>query len=114
MKPLIIKFCESPSEGVVTDNSLLLYDSDLQLSVIKGSKLPAFDAINMSTETFTKTTGESTDSDPSTISSASLGALTYSANNSKMTENDSDKPKLKNLLATKTLTETKEASDNDK
>lgn len=62
MKPLTFEFLERPTETAF-DYFDIEYDNELNLSVDKNTKLPAIESINMQTETFTKSGGESSDSD---------------------------------------------------
>lgn len=62
MRPLILKFAENP-KFVDLDYSLIEYSNKKNLSVIKGTDIAAISALNMNTETFTKSSGEPSDSD---------------------------------------------------
>ncbi|MGY6521514.1 MAG: hypothetical protein ACXIUD_07290 [Mongoliitalea sp.] len=62
MKPLILHFAEKPSLKEL-DFSLVEYSQNQNLTVIKETTIPAIKYISMETETFTKTSGEPSDSD---------------------------------------------------
>jgi len=100
-------------DEMLVDTTILEYDNKLQLSVMKDSRIPAFDSLNLSTQTFTKANGEETDPDPMGTF-GSLHTQTYSATNSEITDSDFDKPPLSNALVTSTFTRQQiEGSDND-
>lgn len=61
MQHLLLQFAETPHQENL-DLSIVEYDNDLNLNVIKGTKIPAVTLIDQATDTFTKTTGEGTDS----------------------------------------------------
>jgi hypothetical protein len=137
MKHLILEFAETP----LLDSSLsenIVYDQELNLSVLKGTKIPAITYCNLVTETFTKSDGDITDSDkdiirrPSdsyttnkgNISDSSLDLYqgisdllvteTSTYNSTEPSDSDKDHYHLGQLMATQTLTETLEATDSDK
>lgn len=62
MRPLIFEFAEQPSSESM-DFSIIEYDNNLNLSIVKSNGLPAIECLDMETETFTKTQYESSDSD---------------------------------------------------
>lgn len=87
MKPLILAFKET-SSNVELDYSSLIYDYDLNLNVLKETRLPAIEHVAMETETFTKTQGESTDSDRDAIS---LITETTTGTHAQLEDSDDDK-----------------------
>jgi hypothetical protein len=103
MNPLILHFRTISNERSNVDESLLEYNSQLQLSVIKSSGLPAFDYISLKTMTGTKAHNEDTDSD------YAHSKITPNLNSANVNlEND-----LAILLATKTVTLSVESTDAD-
>jgi len=103
MKPLIFSFLTASDNTTAVDESILQYDKDLQLSIVKETKQPAFDHLNLRTMTDTKTANEGCDSDRSLEHSFP----TPTVDNMKLT-ND-----LGILLSTKTITLSVEVSDED-
>lgn len=126
MKPLILDFAEAP-EKIDLDYSIIEYSDTLNLSVLKGTQEVAIEKANLSTETFTKSQGETSDSDQSNKrlknivetmtktqvhKESSDSDRNFSPSNNSMNENTLHKLKL--LMDTRTLTETKEATDSDR
>lgn len=119
MQPLIFNFFETPSNTSECSTALLEYDSHLQLSVLKGTKAPAFDQIEMGTQTMTKTWGEASDSDDTSQLEDLLVTSTYSATDNETNDTDVDPPSevnlhLRNLMSTMTMTLSIEQSDSDR
>ena len=140
MKPLILDFAEVP-ERIDLDNSLLEYSEELNLSILKSTKEVAIEKVYMETETFTKTIGESSDTDnnddlcrlmdtntktavktedpdpdPSVYHALKnlMETTTYTFTQTEETDTDQDNPKLRYLFETRTITEFKgESSDSD-
>lgn len=112
MKPLILEYTEQPTMNTL-DFSLIEYDENLNLSVEKQTKKPAIEFLNMSTETFTKTYSESSDSDANQISPL-MGTKTKTYTSTEASDNDNVYNSVKLLMGTKTLTESVETTDNDK
>lgn len=136
MRPLAFQFKEKPT-GADLDFSLIEYDDQLNLSVNALTRQPAIDSISMDTETFTRADGEVSDSDKNGISmlmdtdtfTKVEGETSDSDNNSIYNLIDSERLTLVNtegtdsyrdrmtmqaLLDTSTLTESTEATDQDK
>lgn len=116
MEPLILSFKESPSNDPL-DFSPIVYSEKLNLSVLKSNGQPAVKYINVGTQTFTKTTGEGTDSDRhETISPVNfLGTSTGTRTMGETSDADrSDVEKIKALMVTTTLTERVENTDSDR
>lgn len=115
MKPLILEFSETPSLKNL-DYSIIEYSKKLNLSVLKNTETPAISYANMDTETFTKASGEPTDSDYD--NKLNLKRLfdtsteTHAA--TEPSDNDNDYSSLKLLLDTQTITESIEPTDSDK
>jgi hypothetical protein len=111
----LLEFAEMPT-GDPVDASLIEYDKELNLSVIKGTKTPALHAVQQATETFTKSSGEGTDSDRDTrkILSPMMITSTQTHAHQETSDSDKDKQRLSSLVATRTLTESSEAADSDK
>lgn len=74
MNPLFLQFKELPKERESVDFSQVEYDAKLNLSVNKTTGRPAVDEIRLATETYTRVTGEGTDSDRDAVSVAVLMA----------------------------------------
>lgn len=116
MNPLILEFTEKPNLKNL-DFSIIEYSPEQNLSVIKGTEMPAIKYVSMETETLTKTTGESSDSDndyrlrlrqvldTTTETFTSMG---------ETSDSDHDLKRLKMLMDTQTVTESIEATDSDK
>jgi hypothetical protein len=117
MKPFILKFAETPSQKSL-DYSLVDYSKELNLSVLKNTNIPAVKFMTLTTETFTKTEGEDSDSDRSSLKNKLRSLLDTSTQTFTETEqSDTDKNRLERLrmlLDTTTLTESVENSDSDK
>lgn len=114
MKPLAFQFREFPKEKSL-DFSSIKYDKNLNLSIDKISKLPAVNCLNMQTETFTKADGESLDSDASySAMSQLLSTQTRTYTSTEETDNDRDRSVIESLMATTTITESGEDTDQDK
>lgn len=115
-RPLIFNFFEQSSEEILPDKGEFDYDDELQLSVVKGTKISAFDVVNLSTYTMTKAGGEVTDDDSEAggIRRSDLGTITFSAINDETTDSDADKTRLQNVLSTRTMTLSHEATDSDR
>jgi hypothetical protein len=115
MKPLILEFAEAPKLKNL-DYSLIEYSWNKNLSVLKNTDIPAISYVSMDTETFTKTTGEPTDSD-SNFNYKIKRLLDTSTGTHSFTEpSDSDDnfSPLKMLLDTQIITESVEPTDSDK
>ncbi len=112
MRPFIFEFSESPSNGS-HDYSLIVYDDKLNLSVNRLTGEPAIEALNMETETFTKTNGESSDSDRNSLNSL-IDTETHTFNHTETSDSDKDTTAIVNLMDTTTLTESSETTDKDR
>lgn len=112
MKPFIFEFKESPNEEA-KDYSLIEYDDNLNLSVNKMTRQPAIVELSLETETFTKTQGESADSDRNGLSML-MDTETRTFTHSEASDSDRDRNMLQNLMGTTTLTESTETTDQDK
>jgi len=62
MKSLILEYKEYP-DAVIDVIPNIKYDEDMSLSINCQTGRPSIEDINMATETFTKSNGESSDSD---------------------------------------------------
>ena len=110
MKPLILEY----KEKAINENfdiSNLEYCDKQNLTVDKLSKKAAIGSLNMSTETFTKTYDEVSDSDHNQ-NSLLMGTLTQTHQQIEGTDDDSDL-RMRIFMGTKTLTESQEVTDND-
>lgn len=112
MKPLIFEFIERPS-AEKHDYSLIKYDNHLNLSIDIATGQPAISVLNMSTETFTKSQGEGSDSDRNPLSNL-MTTSTGTYDNTEVSDSDKDRNALERMMATTTLTETIETADRDK
>ncbi|HEX8333581.1 MAG TPA: hypothetical protein VF622_13255 [Segetibacter sp.] len=117
MKPfLLLEFAEPAMEEDV-DTSLVEYNNELNLNVIKGTTMPAINQVSLGTETFTKATGEGTDSDRDLSKNLSILMATATQTRQMIEGTDSDKrtKDIQCLMATRTLTEVRsESSDSDR
>jgi len=142
MSYFLLEFGEAAT-GESVYSSLIEYDKELNLSVIKGTKTPAIKAAQQATETFTKTQGEGTDSDRDTHYSFAvmmatktqtrvsqeatdsdrdirqdlrtlMGTSTQTFVKQEVSDSDKDRQRLSSLVATRTLTESSEVADSDK
>lgn len=112
MKPLILEYLEMPETSEMA-NDLTVYDENLNLSVDMKTKKPAISFLNMSTETFTKTFSEVSDSDKD-LTAVHMGTLTQTYTQLEASDDDKDIRSLSMLMSTRTLTESQEESDSDK
>lgn len=105
MKPLILDYAEVP-EKINLDYSLIEYSEKLNLSVLKGTDEVAIEKANLDTRTFTKATGESSDSDVSNMNLKNLfDTITKTGDNKESSDSDYHSvQKLQNVLDTKTHT----------
>lgn len=115
MKPLIFQFKETP-ELKNLDYSLIEYSKEKQLSVIKNTQIPAISYVSMDTETFTKSSGEPTDSDKNLSHSVRhlLDTRTDTLNHEEQSDSDNNYSSLRLLMDTQTITESEEPTDSDK
>ena len=115
MNPLILEFAEQP-KFVDIDYSLIEYSENKNLSVLKGTEVPAISYLNMETETFTRTREEASDSDNNIGHSIKLlmGTETHTATTNEPTDSDRDQQALKLLMGTETVTESLEPTDSDR
>ena len=115
MSYFLLEFTETPTADPI-DSSLIEYDKELNLSVIKGTRTPALQAAQQATETFTKTSGEGTDSDRDArnLLSAMIATSTQTRVQQEASDSDQDRQHLLSLVATRTLTESSETTDSDK
>lgn len=109
MKPLIFEFLETPTAEAL-DFSLIEYDPDLNLNVVKSTGIPAIDHLHIGTETFTRT-DEVSDSESSRIHEM-MSTETFTKVSGE--ESDPDTPSIRLLMATETITTSREeGSDHD-
>ncbi|MFC5626180.1 hypothetical protein [Algoriphagus winogradskyi] len=115
MKPLILNFAENNGKEDL-DYSIIEYSKNQNLSVLKGTNIPAISQVNLGTQTNTRVSGEGTDSDFDRHHrlNSILHTSTKSLSNSEITDSDFDLGKLINLLDTNTNTKTIESSDSDR
>ncbi len=115
MRPLILEFAEKP-KFVDFDKSLIEYSEVMNLSVLKNTRIPAISNFNMSTETFTKSIGEPTDSDTDLGSQLKvmLGTETMTHKYAEVSDSDRDRAALQLLMSTQTITESVEPTDSDR
>lgn len=115
MKPLILEFIEEPSLRDV-DFSIIEYSKKQNLSVIRGTEIPAISYVSMATETFTKTTGEVIDSDNNNKLNLRqvLDTSTETFTSTENSDTDQNIRRLKMLIDTQTITESSEPTDSDK
>lgn len=112
MRPLVFQFLASPSEKVL-DHSMIEYDANQNLSVIKNTQIPAITFANMDTETFTRTQVESSDSDRPDIDCL-IDTATHTLVNAEQVDSDQGIGDILALMDTSTITESAETVDQDK
>jgi hypothetical protein len=114
-KNFLLQFAETPTRGSI-DHELVEYSNSLNLTVLKGTNIPAVTFSDQATETFTKAGGEGTDSDHDLQSGISRLSGTETNTYHAREGSDSD-PRLKiifEMIATQTVTETREETDTDR
>lgn len=112
MKPFIFQFLETAQEQG-HDFSLIAYDEMLNLSIDTVTGKPAISALELATETFTKTQNESSDSDNQYMSML-MATQTVTEVHMEATDSDLNRPGLAALMGTTTETRTyTEQSDSD-
>lgn len=111
MKPLFLQFRETPAPDDSVDFSQIVYDEKLNLSVNKATGRPAVDEMELGTETYTRVTGEATDSDLN-----SVGIMMATETHTKSGEGvDSDPYRFRAAMETATTTfVSNEGTDSDK
>ena len=120
MKPLILEYSETPSgSDSDIDFSVIEYSKELNLSVLKGTNMPAVNYLTTDTVTLTKSGGEGSDNDSESHITKNLNMLLDTstrtlAGGEGSSDNDQDRSNIKNLLDTQTLTERVETTDRDK
>lgn len=122
MKPLILEYAETPT-GKPLDFSMVEYSAKQNLTVLKDTDVPAVKFMPLDTNTFTKTQGESSDSDAQTMSLLNeLNSLLDTSTKTRTVSEASDSDNgmvqgidnLKAMLDTTTKTFTNaEVSDSD-
>jgi hypothetical protein len=117
MKHLLLQFAETPT-GENIDTSIVEYDPELNLNVVKGTKTPAVIYSDQETQTFTKAGGEPTDTDAH-LRYQHINALTETTTatrtHSEATDSDPRHHSISYLLETSTSTFIHaETSDSDK
>lgn len=112
MNPLLFQFKETPVDESI-DFSQVEYDKKLNLSVNNLTGRPAIAEIELGTETFTRVTGEATDSD---FAGSNIGALMATETHTKSGEGvDSDRDRFGAIMETATTTMVStEGTDSDK
>ena len=113
MKPLLFQFKETPTANESVDFSQIVYDEELNLSVNKITGRPAVDEMQLGTETYTRVTGEATDSD---LTAGNIGVLMATETFTKSGEGvDSDPHGFRAMMETATTTMVStEGTDSDK
>lgn len=140
MKHILLQFAEIPEREDI-HLSVVEYDHELNLNVIRGSKTPAITFTDQATETFTKVQGEGadsdrdikynisslletstqtrvsnegSDSDPMYHIGSMLDTSTHTLVHAEVSDSDKNFRDIEFLSATRTLTESSEALDSDK
>lgn len=113
MKPLLFQFKETPNADEKADFSQIAYDEKLNLSVNKLTGRPAVAEMELGTETYTRVTGEATDSD---YTGGNIGVLMATETFTKSGEGvDSDPHRFRTMMETSTTTMVStEGTDSDK
>ena len=111
----VLQFLEQPSEGAI-ETGLVEYSEKLHLNVIKGTEVPVITLTGEATETFTKASSEGSDSDHDRYNQIQNLSDTETNTFHATEGSDSDRgvKGLLEMVATETLTETRESTDNDK
>lgn len=113
MKPLILQYLEKPVRGNF-NASLLEYDEKLNLTIDKKTRKPAISYLNLETETFTKTFSEESDSDRDNNMAIYMGTVTQTFTQLEGSDDDNDLRMIKQMMSTRTITESVETADSDK
>ncbi len=114
MKSFLLQFAETPQTESL-QVSELEYSKTLNLSVIKGTNVPAISLNESTTETFTKANSEATDSDADFQRNSFLMATsTQTRVYNETPDDDKGLNELQYLLDTRTLTESSETTDSDR
>ena len=115
MKPLIFEYAEKP-KSIDLDNSLVEYCESQNLTIVKGTHKPAITNSLLETETFTKTAGESSDSDNNFGNKLkSLTATeTKTFTSTEASDSDRDRLSIRELMDTQSITESVEPTDSDR
>ena len=126
MKPFSFRFKETPLREAL-DFSLIRYDQQLNLGINNATGKPAVDILSkpndensecegidllMDTVTFTKAQGDETDSDQGLSLLMDTTTNTFTA--MEASDTDRDRRNIQALIDTSTLTESQEATDQDK
>ncbi len=114
MNPLILEFAETP-KAIDLDFSLIEYSKLKNLTVLKGTDIPAISYASMNTETFTKADQEPTDSDYDYKSKIKhlLDTRTDTFTSNEPSDSDANFTDLQLLMDTQTITESVEPTDAD-
>ena len=124
MRPLILEYAEKTNDNSL-DFSMVEYSYEQNLTVLKGSLVPAVKFMSLETTTFTKSDGESSDTDEQPLSHINdlktlFDTSTETKTFSETTDSDISSSNLvisniKNLFdtATKTAVSVGEDSDTD-
>ncbi|KQC00388.1 hypothetical protein [Pedobacter sp. Hv1] len=102
MKPFIFQFKEQPTVESA-DYSQLQYDKILNLSIDKQTGMPAICALDLSTETFTKTQGEDSDTEQTYVSRL-MGTESITLVDLEASDADPDRFSMSMLMGTETET----------
>jgi hypothetical protein len=113
MRPLTFQFKEKPVACGDFDCSLIEYDEKLNLTVNRATGRPAIDEAHLGTDTYTRVTGEGTDSDY-TVGSVGMLMATETATKTSGEGVDSDRSVPAMLLGTATTMVGAEGTDADK
>ena len=112
MNPFTFQFKETPTANEIFDFSLIEYDESLNLSINKSTGQPAVNELELGTETFTRVSGEGTDSD---YTGVGLMMATETATKTHGEGVDSDPSAIGLMMETRTTTFTAlEGTDTDK
>lgn len=113
MRPLILQYRET-TKNQNFDFSGIAYSEKLNLTIDTKTGLPAIDYLSLSTETFTRTYDETSDSDNDRMS-LMMSTVTKTSYQLEGTDEDPTYSFIKMMMETKTLTlVAQEGSDNDR
>src|SRR5690349_13735446 len=116
MSYFLLEFAET-TKGDAIEPSMVEYDRELNLTVLKGTKTPALQASSLATETQTKISNEASDSDRDARHNLTelMSTSTQTRKLQEPSDSDKDLRQLTSLMSTSTQTYVKqEASDSDK
>lgn len=110
MKNLVLNYFEEVDDVAIETTDLIYCDK--QNLTVDNNNVPAISKVNMSTQTFTKTYDEASDSD-NDRSTILMATKTKTFTSTEPSDSDRDN-RINFLMATNTLTESQEVVDADR